>query len=168
MGITDVLNQFNEALTPLNQFAVPQFHVIGIPINGFMVILLVLVAAALVCHVFGIGVEGGKSCSARHILMESETELLKVKARIEAGEDFSKLAQQFSKCPSGKSGGSLGSFGPGAMVPAFDQVCFDPNTKLGEVVGPVRTDFGYHLLVLDSREGVDDVKEGIDEKSKSE
>mmetsp|Transcript_2230 Transcript_2230/g.4515 ORF Transcript_2230/g.4515 Transcript_2230/m.4515 type:complete len:293 (+) Transcript_2230:50-928(+) len=101
---------------------------------------------------------GGKKCSARHILVKTEGECKAIQERIAKGEDFGKLAAEASTCPSGKSGGSLGSFSPGSMVPAFDKVCFDPNTKIGEIVGPVQTQFGYHLLVVDERSGVDDPK----------
>eukprot|EP00931_Biecheleriopsis_adriatica_P120339 TRINITY_DN95457_c0_g1_i1.p1 TRINITY_DN95457_c0_g1~~TRINITY_DN95457_c0_g1_i1.p1 ORF type:complete len:154 (-),score=33.95 TRINITY_DN95457_c0_g1_i1:20-481(-) len=109
---------------------------------------------------------GGKSCTARHILMKSEAELLKAKARIEAGEDFGKVAAECSTCPSGKSGGSLGSFGPGSMVPAFDRVCFDPSTKIGEIVGPVQTHFGYHLIIVDERKGVEAPESETPEQAK--
>ena len=50
-------------------------------------------------------------------------------------------------------GCSLGNFSPGQMVPAFDKVCFSAATKLEEVVGPIQTQFGYHLIIVDSREG---------------
>ena len=72
----------------------------------------------------------------------------------EGSFSFASLASQYSTCPSGSSGGSLGSFSPGTMVPEFDSVIFDPNTNLGEVVGPVQTKFGYHLIVVDKRTGV--------------
>jgi len=59
------------------------------------------------------------------------------------------LAKQHSSCPSGNSGGDLGSFGPGMMVPEFDAVCF--NEEVGVVHGPVKTQFGYHLLEVTER-----------------
>jgi peptidyl-prolyl cis-trans isomerase C len=52
---------------------------------------------------------------------------------------FADLARQYSTCPSGKQGGSLGSFAPGTMVPEFDQVIFSPDTVIGQVYGPVET-----------------------------
>jgi peptidyl-prolyl cis-trans isomerase C len=52
---------------------------------------------------------------------------------------FNDAARQFSTCPSSSQGGSLGSFPPGRMVPEFDAVIFDPQTSLGEVMGPVQT-----------------------------
>ena len=62
-----------------------------------------------------------------------------VMERIQQGGSFSSLASEFSTCPSKKQGGSLGSFRPGTMVPEFDKVIFNPDTKLNEVVGPIMT-----------------------------
>lgn len=87
--------------------------------------------------------------SARHILVDSEDQCQQLKDQIEAGSDFAELAKQHSSCPSGKSGGDLGSFGPGAMVPEFDQVVF--SAPVNSVQGPVKTQFGYHLLEVTSR-----------------
>jgi peptidyl-prolyl cis-trans isomerase C len=89
------------------------------------------------------------SAKARHILVSSEAECLELKAKLEAGAEFESLAAQHSSCPSGKSGGNLGEFGPGQMVKEFDQVVF--NEEVGKVHGPVKTEFGYHLLEITSR-----------------
>lgn len=88
--------------------------------------------------------------TARHILVDSEEKCTQIKSEIEAGADFADLAKQHSSCPSGRSGGDLGSFGPGMMVPEFDTVVF--NDAVGEVHGPVKTQFGYHLLEITSRD----------------
>jgi len=88
--------------------------------------------------------------SARHILVSNEVQCADLKAQIEAGADFADLARQHSSCPSGGQGGDLGSFGPGQMVPEFDKVVF--SAPVGEVQGPVKTQFGYHLLEVTSRE----------------
>ena len=87
--------------------------------------------------------------SARHILVESEEGCLELKKQIEGGEDFGKVAAASSKCPSGQQGGSLGEFSPGQMVPEFDTVVF--NAEVGKVHGPVKTDFGYHLIEITNR-----------------
>lgn len=87
--------------------------------------------------------------AARHILVESEDTCNELKTKIEGGEDFAKLAQEHSKCPSGRSGGELGTFGPGQMVPEFDKVVF--SAPVNEVQGPVKTQFGYHLLEVTER-----------------
>lgn len=86
---------------------------------------------------------------ARHILVHSEAECLDLKSKLEAGAEFESLAAQFSACPSGKSGGDLGEFGPGQMVAEFDTVVF--NEAVGVVHGPVKTQFGFHLLEILSR-----------------
>ena len=69
---------------------------------------------------------------------------------IEGGADFAQLARDNSSCPSGRSGGDLGSFGPGQMVTEFDTVVF--SAPVGVVQGPVKTQFGYHLLEVTSRQ----------------
>lgn len=87
--------------------------------------------------------------SARHILVSTETECAALKTEIDGGADFADLAEQRSQCPSGKSGGSLGEFAPGMMVKEFDEVVF--SAPVGEVQGPVKTQFGYHLIEVTSR-----------------
>ncbi|MCG8325930.1 MAG: peptidylprolyl isomerase [Thiotrichales bacterium] len=89
--------------------------------------------------------------SARHILVETEEECQSLKDQIEAGEDFAELAREHSKCPSGRKGGDLGEFGPGQMVEEFDKVVF--SAEVNTVQGPVKTEFGYHLLEVTSRSG---------------
>ena len=86
--------------------------------------------------------------TARHILVETEQQCNELKAKIEGGEDFAAVAKQFSSCPSSAQGGDLGDFGPGMMVPEFDKVVF--SAPINTVQGPVRTDFGYHLLEVTS------------------
>jgi len=81
---------------------------------------------------------------ARHILLTNETAANELKRRIEAGADFAKMAQEFSQCPSKRKGGDLGEFSPGQMVPEFDEVVFKGPLK--KVLGPVKTEFGYHLI----------------------
>ena len=89
------------------------------------------------------------SAAARHILVDNEEECLRLKIEIEAGNDFAESAKKFSKCPSGADGGGLGEFHPGQMVPEFDKVVF--NEEIGKVHGPVKTQFGYHLIEITSR-----------------
>jgi len=87
--------------------------------------------------------------SARHILVKSEPLCKELKLEIEAGADFAEIAKQHSSCPSKAQGGDLGEFGPGMMVPEFDKVVF--SAPVGVVQGPVKTQFGYHLLEVTSR-----------------
>lgn len=89
------------------------------------------------------------TAEARHILVETEKECLDLMKRIADGEDFAAVAAAHSNCPSGKRGGSLGSFSPGQMVPEFDTAVF--NGDVGVVQGPVKTDFGFHLLEVTER-----------------
>ncbi|OUS02290.1 peptidylprolyl isomerase [Gammaproteobacteria bacterium 54_18_T64] len=89
------------------------------------------------------------TASARHILVNSEEQCQQLKTDIEGGADFAELAKQHSSCPSGSKGGDLGEFGPGMMVPEFDQVVF--SADINTVQGPVKTQFGYHLLEVTAR-----------------
>ncbi|MDQ6953271.1 MAG: peptidylprolyl isomerase [Mariprofundaceae bacterium] len=86
---------------------------------------------------------------ARHILVDSEEKCLQLKTDIEGGADFADVAKANSSCPSSRQGGDLGEFGPGQMVPEFDEVVF--SAEVGSVEGPVKTQFGYHLLEVTSR-----------------
>jgi peptidyl-prolyl cis-trans isomerase C len=88
--------------------------------------------------------------TARHILVDSEEKCLSLKEQIEGGADFAEVAREHSTCPSSSRGGDLGQFGHGVMVPEFDEVVFSAN--VGEVQGPVKTQFGYHLLEVTSRD----------------
>ena len=87
--------------------------------------------------------------TARHILVSTEETCEDLKKQIEAGLDFKTCAQEHSQCPSGRQGGELGEFGPGQMVPEFDRVVFQE--AVGVVHGPVKTQFGYHLLEVTAR-----------------
>jgi len=88
--------------------------------------------------------------SARHILVETEEQCNQLKGKIEGGKDFTKVAKEHSKCPSGTDGGTLGEFSPGQMVPEFDTIVF--NEEINKVHGPVKTQFGYHLIEITARE----------------
>ena len=88
--------------------------------------------------------------TARHILVDTEARCNELKAEIEGGLDFAKAAQENSTCPSGAQGGDLGSFGRGQMVPEFDTAVF--TGEVGVVQGPIKTQFGFHLLEVTSRE----------------
>ncbi len=87
--------------------------------------------------------------TARHLLVSSEEQCNDIKKQIEEGADFAEMAKQYSSCPSKAQGGDLGSFGPGQMVPEFDKVVF--SAPMNTVQGPVKTQFGYHLLEVTSR-----------------
>ena len=89
------------------------------------------------------------SAAARHILVKTEAECTSLKDQIAKGADFAALAKKHSLCPSGREGGALGTFSPGQMVPEFDRVCFQG--AVGVVHGPVKTQFGYHLVEVTHR-----------------
>ncbi len=90
------------------------------------------------------------TASARHILLEDEAICSDLKAKIESGETtFEDAAKEYSQCPSSSDGGALGTFGQGQMVPEFDKVVF--NDEVGVVHGPVKTQFGWHLLEVTER-----------------
>lgn len=87
--------------------------------------------------------------TARHILVDTEEQAQSLKQQIQDGADFADLAHQYSQCPSRSNGGDLGQFGPGMMVPEFDKVCF--SADVGSVEGPIKTQFGYHLVQVTDR-----------------
>ncbi|UVL06784.1 peptidylprolyl isomerase [Pseudomonas rhodesiae] len=89
--------------------------------------------------------------TARHILVSTEEKCNELKTQIvEGGADFAEIAKANSSCPSSRDGGNLGSFGPGQMVKEFDTVVF--SAPVNTVQGPVKTQFGYHLLEVTSRQ----------------
>ncbi len=81
---------------------------------------------------------------ARHILVKTREQAERLKAELDKGADFSKLARKHSQCPSKRDGGSLGEFNKGEMVKAFDDAVF--KGPLLKVQGPIKTRFGYHLI----------------------
>ncbi|AUL47246.1 peptidylprolyl isomerase [Bordetella trematum] len=88
--------------------------------------------------------------SARHILVSTEAKAQELKTAIENGADFAQLAKENSSCPSSRQGGELGTFGPGEMVREFDEVVF--SAPVNQVQGPVKTQFGYHLVEVTDRQ----------------
>lgn len=88
--------------------------------------------------------------TARHILVSTEAKCNELKAAIENGTDFAQVAREHSTCPSGRDGGNLGTFSPGQMVREFDTVVF--SAPLNQVQGPVKTQFGYHLVEVTDRQ----------------
>lgn len=87
--------------------------------------------------------------NASHILVETEEEALKVIESLNNGAEFAATAREKSTGPSGPSGGSLGWFGPGQMVPSFEEAVFDLQVK--EISQPVETQFGWHIIQLNDK-----------------
>ncbi|KIN65695.1 PPIC-type PPIASE domain protein [Sulfitobacter noctilucae] len=90
--------------------------------------------------------EAGDEYNASHILVETEEEAAALKVQLDEGADFAELAREKSTGPSGPSGGSLGWFGPGMMVPSFEEAV--AAMEAGAVSDPVQTQFGWHVIKL--------------------
>lgn len=117
-------------------------------------VVTIIISFLLLSNIMASGPKS--TATASHILLDgvdAETRLLKLKDSING--DYAKfmlMAKEHSKCPSGKSaGGSLGMFKPGMMVPAFDRAIFGGESKVGEVIGPIQTNFGWHLIWIEDR-----------------
>ena len=92
----------------------------------------------------------GEKVGASHILVDSEDKANEILAKINSKEiSFEDAARAESSCPSSENGGNLGEFTRGQMVPEFDEACF--SMEVGEIRGPVKTQFGYHLIKLNSK-----------------
>lgn len=106
----------------------------------FVLITITVPAFAYMGHSFD---EPINVC-AYHILVKNQMQALKIKSEIKTLDDFQDFAKIYSECPSSRSGGYLGCFGKKQMVKEFEEAAFKGN--VGEVIGPVKTDFGYHLI----------------------
>lgn len=110
--------------------------------------------------------EGGETeYNASHILVETQEEALAIKSELDGGADFAATAREKSTGPSGPGGGSLGWFGPGAMVPEFEETVME--LEAGAVSGPVQTQFGWHIVKLNETRVLDvpkfdDVREELE------
>ena len=143
-----------ERLAAKPYYLKPVFDIAGFEITSVPIILSLIGGYIIYVGVF----KGGKA-EASHILVTDSTDetrqkLEKVKEDI--GDDiekFRKHAREMSACPSGKSsGGYLGRFGTGTMVPPFEKCLWDPKNEEGKVAGPVQTNFGWHLIFIHKRQ----------------
>lgn len=91
----------------------------------------------------GAPIQGGK-IKASHILVDKFSKAQEIYEDLNTGDNFQKLAQQYSNCPSKKRGGNLGNFSKGDMVPEFWTA--STKLKIGEISHPVKTQFGYHII----------------------
>ena len=92
----------------------------------------------------------GDQIKARHILLDSEEKAMEIIKKLQAGAEFAKLASEYSTGPSAASGGDLGWFGEGQMVPEFSKAAFALNP--GDIVTkPVKTQFGWHIILVEDR-----------------
>ena len=124
----------------------------------FLLLLLTVCVAAIGVSLFksfGSFIVPGPRASASHILVADESLAISLKERLLEGpkstllDRFAKEAQSYSSCPSKAKGGDLGEFKPGQMVKEFDSVVFEK--PIMELQGPIRTQFGYHLILITDR-----------------
>ncbi len=94
--------------------------------------------------------EAPASMKAHHILVDDEATAKSLMENLKKDPSkFEEIAKVSSKCPSNANGGDLGEFAEGQMVPEFEKACKE--AEVNKVVGPVKTQFGYHLIRVDSR-----------------
>ena len=132
------------------------------------IVLLLLLVSAFSCsaffenqqanNIFSIKAEAAvvNKVQAMHILVPTEQEAIQIRKEIMQGQsqqeifnNFMNAAKKYSKCPSGSSGGILGWFGRGDMVPEFEKAAFE--LPAGEVSQPVKTAYGWHLIYIISK-----------------
>lgn len=93
--------------------------------------------------------EAQAQVSAKHILVENENSANDIAKEIANGLAFEEAAKKYSTCPSKEQGGDLGYFSKGQMVPEFEKAAFEG--EIGKVIGPVQTQFGYHLIWVEDK-----------------
>ncbi|MFN7991801.1 MAG: peptidylprolyl isomerase [Candidatus Micrarchaeia archaeon] len=86
---------------------------------------------------------------ASHILVKEKKAAEKLKYELDSGANFAMLAKKHSMCPSAEQGGDLGFFGKGQMVAEFEKAAF--SLPPGKVSEPVKTEFGYHLILVTAK-----------------
>ena len=106
-----------------------------------------MVFALLTTSVFAY--EEATQIRASHILVDSQTDALAIKDKLNNGGDFASTAMRFSQCPSGRRGGDLGYFKRGQMVKEFEDAAF--SLPVGQVSEPVHTEFGWHIIKVTDR-----------------
>ncbi|WP_026700456.1 foldase protein PrsA [Salibacterium aidingense] len=108
-----------------------------------------------------------EAVSARHILVEKEETAVEVKEKLESGEEFETLAEEYSTDGTASEGGDLGYFNRGQMVEAFDEAAFQMSP--GEISEPVETEFGFHIIeVLDTKTSYEALESDIEDVLKEE
>ena len=89
--------------------------------------------------------QGSERSTASRSKDDAQKQIAAIKDQLDAGSDFAALAQEHSDCPSGQSGGSLGNFGRGQMVKAFEDTAF--GLEVGNVSPVIETGFGFHIIM---------------------
>lgn len=114
-----------------------------------------------------------REINTRHILLKTEEEAKQVQAKLQKGEDFTELAKKYSIDPNVRqSGGEIGFQPKGSLIPEYENASFKL-TKVGQVSGIVKTQFGYHIIRLEgvkppSYVPLEEVKEFIKQKNAQE
>ena len=116
-----------------------------------------ILAVAFMVSAFTMVAQAANQVQALHILVPTEAQAVMIRHKIVSGttdqkeifQNFMNAAKEYSKCPSGKSGGILGWFSKGDMVKPFEEAAF--NLQNGEVSEPVKTQFGWHLIYVISK-----------------
>lgn len=104
---------------------------------------------------------------ASHILVKDEKTAQEVEKKLKDGEDFAKLAKEYSQDGSAQSGGDLGYFKSGQMVAEFEEAA--QKLKVGEISDPVKTQYGYHIIKLTDKKEVpsfDKMKDELEQEVK--
>ncbi len=110
--------------------------------------------------------EKNTELKASHILLDTEEKANEVKKKVEAGEDFAKLAKEYSTEEAAKeSGGELGWFKKGDMVEEFWNGAIA--LKKGEISEPVQSEHGFHIIKLEDKKTNDDKKPSKEEREKA-
>ncbi|MCH7322812.1 peptidylprolyl isomerase [Solibacillus sp. MA9] len=99
--------------------------------------------------------QASQELNARHILVEDEALAKEIVAKLKAGEDFAKLAKEYSTdTGSAEKGGELGWFSVGTMVEQFNDAAYA--LEVNEISEPVKSDFGYHIIQVTDKRAVKD------------
>lgn len=131
-----------------------EMGVVSLPISPATLVVIFL--SAFYLFYFWSGKQN--YAEASHILLKDPSEDTRKRMegwKLKIGKDytlFSKYAANYSECPSNRNSGKLGRFRKGDMAPPFDRACFDPKSEPQSAIGPIQTQFGWHLIYIQDRQ----------------